>query len=613
MVDEARARERVSNSSLRISFSDVSTRVRLSTTSEHEEELRRLVPRFRTVAQPSPGVAELDVDDFLSNLIVLASWSAPASVFWDEDVRDLAESSVRDARRASALLDEPQSPVVDSDLEASLGPSWRGELTDFQVRDLAKLLTLGHGANFSVPGAGKTRVALALYAAARAAGAVERLLVVGPKSCFEAWREESLTCFGTPPKLSILDQSIPLGTEILVVNYERLDGALGLLSTWLSARPSMLILDEAHRMKLGAQGTYGSACLSLGPRARRRLILTGTPAPNGVRDLENLMGFVWPGHGRQSVTRAVAGGDLRQASNALRPLFTRTTKRELGLPPQVPVIRRIAMPPLHREIYDALVSQISPRAVTSQRDLDALGKVLMYLLMAATSPALLSVGTTRYEPLAYRVPPLQVPEGTALFDLMRDLPAYELSPKYAETLSIVAENARLGRKTLVWSTFVRSLTTLERLLDAYNPAIVHGGTRDREEQIKRFRNDPDCLVLLSNPATLGEGISLHHECNDAIFVDRDFAAGRFLQALDRIHRLGLPAGASTRVTILSSEGTIDEVVGQRLDLKLRFMGQILDDPDVEQLGDLDEEPSVAGGLDVADVRALLSHLHVDPS
>jgi SNF2 family DNA or RNA helicase len=558
-------------------------------------------------------MAELDLDDFLSNLIVLASWSEAGSVSWEGDIALLAESSVRDAERASALLGEATVRMGDADFRPVLGDNWRGDLTSFQQRDLQKLLTLGHGANFSVPGAGKTRVALGLYSAAKTAGEVERLLVVGPKSCYEAWRVENEICFESPPRLAVLDQSVPLGTRILVVNYERLDASLGLLSEWISDRPTMLILDEAHRMKLGAQGTYGSACLALGPRARRRLILTGTPAPNGVRDLENLMGFVWPGHGRQSVIRAVGGGNLRQASVALRPLFTRTTKQELGLPPQIPVVRRIGMPPLHREIYDALVNQMSPRALASQRDFEALGKVLMYLLMAATSPALLSVGTTRYEPLAYRVPPLQVPEGAPLFDLMRDLPAYELSPKYAETLSIVSENARLGRKTLVWSTFVRSLTTLQRLLAPFSPALVHGGTPDRDEEIRRFRNDPDCLVLLSNPATLGEGISLHHECNDAVYVDRDFAAGRFLQSLDRIHRLGLPEGATTRVTVLSSEATIDEIVEQRLDVKLRFMGKILDDPDVEQLGDLDEEPSVAGDLDDADVRALLRHLHVNTS
>src|SRR3954454_14922167 len=99
------------------------------------------------------------------------------------------------------------------------------------------------------------------------------------------------------------------------------------------------------------------------------------------------------------------------------------------------------------------------------------------------------------------------------------------------------------------------------------------------------------MVLLSNPATLGEGVSLHHECHDAVYVDRDFAAGRFLQSLDRIHRLGLSAEIETRITVLVARNTIDELVEQRLADKLRFMGGILDDPAVLQLSDLDEEPN----------------------
>ena len=195
------------------------------------------------------------------------------------------------------------------------------------------------------------------------------------------------------------------------------------------------------------------------------------------------------------------------------------------------------------------------------------------MLMAATSPALLTVGTTQYEPLAYQVPPLPVPEGSSLYELMQDLPAYEMSPKYQEVLAIVRENAAQGRKTLVWSTFIRSLNTLQRMLGQFGPAMVHGGTPDRDEQIQRFRTDPDCMVLLSNPATLGEGISLHHECHDAVYVDRDFAAGRFLQSLDRIHRLGLEPDVRTRITVLASEGTIDEVVATRLAAKLDVHGR----------------------------------------
>jgi SNF2 family DNA or RNA helicase len=588
---------------------------RLTAGPGFEHHLRRLAPRFRTVTQRIPGTAELEVDDLLANLIVLSAWPVPESVLWEPALAKLAIEVTQDAQTIADRLNDPV-PDLGAPLEAiatMLGPQWRGNLTAFQERDVRKLLGLRHGANFSVPGAGKTRVGLAVFAATRHRGLAKRLLVVGPKSSFEAWQQENEECFIHPLRMEVAERTPSRAAEVLIVNYERLDGRLDGLAAWLSEMPSMLILDEAHRMKLGAAGTHGAACLALGPRARRRLILTGTPAPNGVRDLENLFGFVWPGQGRQSVTRAVSSGSLAMASQALKPLFARTTKDELGLPEVSTSIRRVPLPPLHREIYDALISQFSPRAIAAQDDFQALGKVMVYLLMAATSPALLAVGTTRYEPLAYQVPPLAIPIGAPLVELMRDLPSYEMSPKYQETLAIVAANAAMGRKTIVWSTFVRSIKTLERILSDFSPAIVFGGTEDRDEQIKRFRNDADCMVLLSNPATLGEGISLHHECHDAIYVDRDFAAGRFLQSLDRIHRLGLRQDQETRITVLSAEGTIDEVVEQRLEVKLKFMGRILDDPAVEQLGDLYEEPAVGGGLAPQDLQSLMGHLRADPS
>jgi hypothetical protein len=137
---------------------------------------------------------------------------------------------------------------------------------------------------------------------------------------------------------------------------------------------------------------------------------------------------------------------------------------------------------LHQEIYTALIGEMSARAArldsTAQDSLEALGKITMYLLMAATSPALLAVGDTKHEALHFRVPPLDVPRDATLYELMQDLPSYELSPKYEQVVATVDANARAGRKTLVWSTFVRNLTTLELMLRPYQPALVHGGSLD---------------------------------------------------------------------------------------------------------------------------------------
>jgi len=599
--------------SLIIGFDVTRTKAMLRTITQHQRDLARLAARFPAASQRGPLIAEVGLDDFLVGISELGTWPAPESVEWDEALIELVNDVLDDSEAAEHRLsgDEPvaeEGQVQPDDVIQLIGPEWTADLTTFQRRDIAQLLSMRHGANFSVPGAGKTRVALAIFAAMRESGEVQRLIVVSPKSAYESWQYETAHCFKRPLRVHVMEKKPNAGAEVLIVNYERLDRSLAALSAWVRAVPSMVVLDEAHRMKLGSRGTYGSACLALGPLSRRRLILTGTPAPNGARDLENLLSFVWPGNGRRAVTNAVAGGDLAYASSVLRPLFTRTTKHELGLPPYEPRIRYVELPPLHREVYDALRGHTSARAEASRRDFEALGKSMLRLLMAATSPALLAEGASRYEPLSYQVPPMQIQQNDTLFELLRNLPQYELSPKYQEALSLVAQNAAAGRKTLVWATFVRSLTTMEQLFSRFNPAMVHGGTPDREEQLRRFREDPDCMVLLSNPATLGEGINLHQVCHDAVYVDRDFMAGRFLQSLDRIHRLGLAPETETRVTVLAASGTIDEIVASRLEAKLEFMGSILDDPSVRQLADLQEETAVAGGMDTADVRALLGHI-----
>ncbi|MGW2128406.1 DEAD/DEAH box helicase [Streptomyces coelicoflavus] len=594
--------------SLRLGFDETRTRIILRTTDDHRQDLVQLTARFRTGGQLDPLSASVALDELLANLAALSGWPDHAGVEWAPELRDLVAGVVQDANTVKSRLTdaEPHGEISPDHVPDLVGNTWQAALNEFQRRDIAKLLSLQHGANFSVPGAGKTRVALAVYAAQKEQGKVSRLLVVCPKSAYESWRYETAVCVAHPLRTHVLDGSMDQWAEVLIVNYERLDRSLSRLASWLKAGPSMIILDEAHRMKLGARGTYGAACMALGPLAARRMILTGTPAPNGSKDLENLLGFVWPGHGQRAVVQAVAGGDLAYASSVLRPLFSRTTKQELGLPPMRLRMRYVDMPPAHKEIYASLVGGM--RNGTARDDLSSLGRTALRLLMAATSPALLLEGASRYEPLAYQLPPLDIPQGSSLYSMMQSLPDYELSPKYKEAVAIVAENAAQGRKTLLWTTFVRSLTTLERMLEKFAPAVVYGGTVDREEQLRRFREDPSCMVLISNPATLGEGISLHHVCHDAVYVDRDFMAGRFLQSLDRIHRLGLAPGTDTRVTVLAGRDTIDQVVEVRLDQKLEFMGRILDDPTVQQLADLEEEPSVAAGLAPSDMEALLRHM-----
>ena len=61
----------------------------------------------------------------------------------------------------------------------------------------------------------------------------------------------------------------------------------------------------------------------------------------------------------------------------------------------------------------------------------------------------------------------------------------------------------------------------------------------RKYKIKKFKDkSSDCMVLVANYASCAEGISLHHACHNAIYIDRSFQADLYLQSIDRICRLG---------------------------------------------------------------------------
>ena len=134
---------------------------------------------------------------FRSNL----GWLKPActayrvTLEWDPLVQELVRQVADERRLLDSIIAEKPS-LSDDEVRARLiGGRFRRELKPFQLRDTGRLLALPHGANFSVPGAGKTTVAYAVYEAERCVGRVARLLVVAPLSAFDAWKTEAVACF----------------------------------------------------------------------------------------------------------------------------------------------------------------------------------------------------------------------------------------------------------------------------------------------------------------------------------------------------------------------------------------------------------------------------------
>jgi SNF2 family DNA or RNA helicase len=505
----------------------------------------------------------------------------------------------RRARETALTAPPPDSAEV---RKALMKFRFRRELRPFQLANLGRILALPHAADFSVPGAGKTSVALANYVFQKAHGRVAQALVVAPISAFPAWREESSACFDAPPLIYVhsVGQRIPVDAEILLTNYHRLVNDFDALRNWAAHRPTHVFLDEAHRMKRGREGVHGRATLELAFDAERRDILTGTPTPQGAYDLVALIEFLYPGQARQIlpgdvfIPKLSLDGDvLRETNRAVQRYFVRTCKTALDLPPTEMKVVIKRMGPLQDAIYAALRGiyrgelELSTR---DRRDLHRMGQIVMYLLEAATNPLLLPAGSDEFDPEPFAHPPLKIEGSEPLKQLLKDYGLYERPWKYDFVAGAVKEAAGRGEKTLVWTNFVRNIRLLEAELKEFRPAVIHGGVpgqdsapngtsiRTREGELDRFRNDAGCQVLLANPAAAGEGVSLHHWCHHAIYVDRTFNAGHFLQSQDRIHRLGLDPKTLTRFTLLMSEASIDETVDLRLRDKVSALSLLLDDP-----------------------------------
>lgn len=544
----------------------------------------------------------------------------------DEITRQLLVERLEEERRLREVRsDRPR--LSEEEVEDRLkGTRFHRELRWFQMRDVRHLLALPHGANFSVPGAGKTCVTYAVYEAERAAGRVDRMLVVAPLSAFDAWEGEAEECFDPPPVVRRHSDTIPLDSEVLLTGYQRLWSRYNELAAWAGRRDTHLILDEAHRIKRGRDGEWGAKALDLSYSAVRRDILTGTPAPNRPDDVEAQMDFLWPDQGRHIVPEAVKGTGPwprdagAQIARAIGPLFVRTKKDELGLPPVQHYPIKIPLEGIQKDIYHALRNRYAGRfrlGRYEQVDMARMGEITMYLLEAATNPALLATGSSKDDPQGFRHPPMSVDEDEALMDLLERYPEFETPRKFLKLFELLQEKTTVGRKVLVWSNFVNNIKVLEHELRRYEPALLYGEIkqvvsdpareRSRRGEIERFRNDPQCMVMLANPAAASEGMSLHDVCHEAIYLERTFNAGQYLQSVDRIHRLGLEPDTVTRITHLITQDTIDEVVDQRIKEKGRRLGAILEDPNIEIMA-LPGEDDYGLDIQLADYKALIAHL-----
>ena len=180
---------------------------------------------------------------------------------------------------------------------------------------------------------------------------------------------------------------------------------------------------------------------------------------------------------------------------------------------------------------------------------------------------------------------------------------------------LAAEN----KKVIIWSCFVQNVELIALRLSDLGAEYIHGGVDagdenaldTREGKIKRFHDDPSCMVLVANPAACSEGISLHKVCQYAIYLDRSFNAAHYLQSEDRIHRLGLASDAHPLVEFVECEDSIDQVIRERLTHKVNIMAMALNDQSLKVEPGVfdydDEEENDANTLTTDDAKAVIAY------
>ena len=110
------------------------------------------------------------------------------------------------------------------------------KLESYQLKPVKHANTVINSANFTVPGGGKTWMALATYFTAKAEGIspiVNNLLVICPLSAFQVWEEEYEIITGKDPKKNIIRitkqhlergiiPGLPQHFEIMLINYDKI-------------------------------------------------------------------------------------------------------------------------------------------------------------------------------------------------------------------------------------------------------------------------------------------------------------------------------------------------------------------------------------------------------
>ena len=421
-------------------------------------------------------------------------------------------------------------------------------------------------------GTGKTLTSIGIAGALYQFGMVNRVLVVAPLSIVGVWEQEFEKFADYPYTATVLKGSskekvqtlknLPdYDLQVVIVNYE---SAWRIEKELLEYDADLIIADEAHKLK-EARTAQSKAMHRFGDKARYKLLLTGTVITNRELDVfsqyrylnKEVFGesfyvfrnryFDMVGYGNHIPRFKTYMAD--EFLKKMHSIAFRVTKGEcLDLPEITEEVRTVELEPKARKLYRELEKESYTELANSE--VSAVNVLTKLLRLSQLTGGHLTDDEGDTNPVS-----------TAKLDALSDI----IDTAMAEE-----------KKIVVMARFVPELNDIQRLLEkkGVGYAVVRGGIKERNEEIRRFQEDADCRVFVGQIAAAGLGITLT-AASTMVFYSLDYSMSNFEQAKARIHRVS--QSENCQYVYLVAKGTVDTKVLRALRQKVDLAKSLVDD------------------------------------
>ncbi|KZS95781.1 hypothetical protein SISNIDRAFT_325955 [Sistotremastrum niveocremeum HHB9708] len=333
-----------------------------------------------------------------------------------------------------------------------------------------------------------------------------------------------------------------VGTKyhVMVTTYETVTSAAGAAAVFGKVpRWECLIVDEGQRLKSDSSLIFKKLS-SL--NSEHRIIMTGTPLNNNIRELFNLMNFLDPVNWQNLEELEKQHEELThelvlELHEKLRPYFLRRLKAEvLNLPPKNEVIVPVSMTALQKQLYKSILQQNigdinlliqGSNAAAKKKSVSKLNNVLMQLRKCLQHPYLIDQGL----------------EPAGLSDAEAHKQLIDASAKLLLLKTMLPILKQRGHRVLLFSQFKIALDIIEDFItgEGYKFCRLDGDTpgADRQKGMDEYNKpNSDKFIYLLTTRAGGVGINLS-TADTVIMFDPDFNPHQDLQAIARSYRYGL--------------------------------------------------------------------------